>query len=280
MWTVEKGDMEEIKSWGLSENPFAAVEDFSERKKELRWLNPENRELYVEYINKRLEYIKQKNFDDYYKKADKPIDKERWIFLMKRKAWFIMPLGWENIAKNGGTVLDLGCGDGDTVQRLVDFTVDYWKDNNITDKTLHIVGVDLNQSRIDNAKKLVESPTDKISFEWHQGDAVSNKLNYEDKSFDYALCTGVFEILEDEPCEKLMAEFCRVTKTGLYIEDLFERFPGGYPRDDLDKMMAKHGFATEDRKVILSEPFSVDKVKDPKKLWPIMLDQNLWAVRK
>jgi hypothetical protein len=102
---------------GLAANPFAAVDDFSAMKAELRWLNPENRKIYVDYVKRRIEYIAGKNFDSYYKTARKPIDRRRWEFLMQRKAWFIMPLGWDRIADGGGTVIDLGCGDGDTVQR-------------------------------------------------------------------------------------------------------------------------------------------------------------------
>ena len=40
-----------------------------------------------------------------------------------RKAWYITPLGWENIAVKGGYVADMGSGDGDLVQRLIDFAM-------------------------------------------------------------------------------------------------------------------------------------------------------------
>ena len=45
-----------------------------------------------------------------------------------------MPLGWENIAKSGGKVLDIGCGDGDVIQNLIDYVEKYWKKNKITSK--------------------------------------------------------------------------------------------------------------------------------------------------
>ena len=41
-----------------------------------------------------------------------------------------MPLGWDNIAINGGKVIDIGCGDGDVVQRLIDYVNKYWKKKN------------------------------------------------------------------------------------------------------------------------------------------------------
>ena len=134
MWEVSDDDFKTISNWGLDQNPFKAVSDFSERKMELRWLNPEHREHYVKYIYDRFGYIGDKNFDDYYKTAKKPIDQKRWEYLMKRKSWFIMPLGWDSIAVNGGNIADFGCGDGDTVQRLIDFVDEYWTEKNIQDK--------------------------------------------------------------------------------------------------------------------------------------------------
>ena len=38
-----------------------------------------------------------------------------------------MPLNWNKIANTGGYVVDLGCGDGDLVQNLIDFIESYWK---------------------------------------------------------------------------------------------------------------------------------------------------------
>ena len=278
MWYPEDNDFASLEAWGLEIDPFAAVRDFSAMKTELRWLNGENRKVYVDYVKRRLEYIAGKNFDTYYKEARKPIDRKRWEFLMKRKAWFIMPLGWDRIADTGGTVIDLGCGDGDTIQRLADFAKSRWVAQGVKGRRLHIVGIDLNQSRIDNAIELVKSPSPDITFEFRQGDLMSG-LNFVDDAYDFGLITGVLEILEDELNNKFVAESCRVVKRGIYIEDLFEEFPGGYPRDNLDMLFAKHGFVQKERHVVLSEPFDVDKLRDPMKLWPILLDQNLWLER-
>ena len=86
--------LKEITSWGLTENPFKAVSDYSDLKKELRWLNQEHREAWEAYIYARMDYIGDKDFDDYYKNAEKPIDQRRWNYLMNRKAWYIMPWVW------------------------------------------------------------------------------------------------------------------------------------------------------------------------------------------
>ncbi|MBX3586592.1 MAG: class I SAM-dependent methyltransferase [Ramlibacter sp.] len=278
MWYPEDKDFEAVAAWGLQANPFAAVDDFSAMKTELRWLNGENRKIYVDYVKRRIEYIAGKNFDSYYKTARKPIDRRRWEFLMQRKAWFIMPLGWDRIADAGGTVIDLGCGDGDTVQRLIDFTAARWKAQAVTGRQLHIVGIDLNQSRVENAIDLVKSTNPAITFEFRQGDLVGG-LGGADKAYDFGLITGVLEILEDELYARFVAESCRVVRKGVYIEDLFEEFPGGYPRANLHEEFAKHGFVQKLREVVLSEPFDVDKVRDPMKLWPMLLDQNVWLER-
>jgi len=280
MWYPEDKDFEALESWGLDSNPFAAVDDFSEMKTELRWLNAENRKVYVEYTKQRIGYISAngKNYDTYYEEAHKPIDRRRWEFLMKRKAWFIMPLGWDRISDAGGAVIDLGCGDGDTVQRLVDFTNTRWEAQGVTNRKLHIVGIDLNHSRVDNAKDLVTSPNKNITFEFKQGN-MTDRLDSSDGAYDFGLITGVLEILEDEPLSKFIAESCRLVKRGIYIEDVFEEFPGGQPRENLGQLFSKHDFVQKERHVVLSEPFDVEKMHDPMKLWPMLLDQNLWLER-
>ena len=45
-----------------------------------------------------------------------------------------MPLGWDIIAKKGGNIIDAGCGDGDTIQNLIDYILRTWKKNNIKPK--------------------------------------------------------------------------------------------------------------------------------------------------
>ena len=277
MWEVTEKDFEIINSWGLEVDPFKAISDYSERKKELRWLNPENREVFVKYIHARLEYIQNKDFDNYYKTASKPIDFLRWDYLMKCKAWFIMPLGWENIAIKGNVVADIGCGDGDTVQRLINFIDNYWTKHNIKNRKVHIIGIDLNKSRIENAKKHVKSKNHDISYEFFTHDVVKKSLDYSNEYFDYSITAGVLEILDDTACEKLLDEISRVTSKGIYIEDLAEKFPGGYPRDNIKELLAKRSFKVKKTHVVLSEPFNVDKLQNPLKLWPYFLDQNIWA---
>ena len=120
MWKVDKKDLEILKELRLDENPFRAVEEYSPLMSEIKWELPEQQELYKSYT-KRREGRQNKSVDEYYKDKVTPIDRKKWEYLSARKAWYVMPLGWENIAINGGNVVDIGTGDGDVVQRLINY---------------------------------------------------------------------------------------------------------------------------------------------------------------
>lgn len=280
MWTPSPADFAAIASWGLKENPFAAVADYSDLKKELRWLNSDNREIYVEQIRKRLEYIEySKSFDQYYRKTDKPIDPTRWEYLLHRKAWFIMPLGWENFAAGSCRIVDLGCGDGDTVQRVIDWIAHHWHRDGVSDRRVHILGIDLNASRIANAQRLVRSAHPGITVEFQVGDAVSGALPFSVAHFDFAVVTGVLESLDTPAFDAFTDELCRITARGIYVEDLAEKLPGGYPRLDLRELLSRRGFNVSRHHFILTEPFDIARSRDPMRLWPVLLEQNLYAER-
>jgi len=126
-------------------------------------------------------------------------------------------------------------------------------------------------------KKYVKSNNPNITFEFHAVDISGKGLMYENNHFNFGIITGVIEILEDSILDYFLDEVCRTISRGIYIEDLFEKFPGGIPRDNIDLLLNKRKFKVKKRHVILSEPFDIDKLQDPMKLWPIMLDQNIWA---
>lgn len=276
MWEVTDDDFKTVTNWGLDDDEFKAIEDFSERKLEFRWLNPEHREQYIKYIDDCLSYIKDKNFDNYYKSATKLIDQRRWEYLMKRKAWYIMPLGWDVIAKVGGNVADFGCGDGDTVQRLIDFIEKECKLKNIQNKKFHIIGLDLNASRIENAKKYVKSNNPNITFEFQTVDISGKGLMYDNNYFDFGIITGVIEYIEDSNLDFFLDEVCRTVSRGIYFQGTCEKFPGCIPRNNIDKLLNNRGFKVKKKYKILSEPFDIDKLQDPMKIWPIILNQNVW----
>ena len=274
MLRVDKKDIEIINELKLDENPFKAVDEFSPLMLELRWKLPDQQELYKSYYKKR-ENREKKTVKDYYSDKITPIDRKTWEYLLARKAWYVMPLGWDNIAINGGKVIDIGCGDGDVVQRLIDYVNKYWKKKNITNKNLHITGLDILNLRIENANRLVSSSNNNITFEFKQAD-LNQKQNYDNTYFDYALCSSVLEIISPKNYQNFIKEMTRLVSKGIYIADIFEKFPGGYPRDNLSKDFLKFGFSTLKREIVLSEPIYKSGFKHKIKLFPCMKFQNLW----
>jgi hypothetical protein len=88
----------------------------------------------------------------------------------------------------------------------------------------------------------------------------------------------VLEILADEPAKKMINEICRLASKGIYIEDLADKYPGGFPRFNLDELFKNHNFNIKDHLWVFNVPFSKDKQKDPMKLWPILKIQLLFVI--
>ena len=74
------------------------------------------------------------------------------------------------------------------------------------------VGVDYSKPIIEKHKKL---------FNHEVYVCESNKLFFDDNSFDHVLCYGLFQYLPNmEYAEQTIAEFDRVSKNGIYLGDL------------------------------------------------------------
>ena len=89
---------------------------------------------------------------------------------------------------------------------------------------------------------------------------------------------GVFEILDEIEFKKFVSKIEKIVKKKIYVEDLMEQFPGGYPRYHLGKYFKK--FRTIKKHVVFTEPLNLKKIEDPKKIWPVHIDQNLLLHRK
>lgn len=263
-----------LKSWGVHKNPFIAIKDYSHIKSDLRWKNKENLLAYEKYWIRREKWTKNVNFEKYYRTASKPIDKKTWEYLRLRKSYFIMPLGWKKIAQDGINILDVGCGDGDITQNLVNFI-----SNNTKRKIqINIYGIDINASRISNCKKLVKSKSKNIKLKFIVDDLTKkNYSKFKKNFFDYCICSGVLEILSEMKIQTFLKNISKLVKKGIYIEDVAETFPGGWPRHNLGYYLLKYGFKIKKRYLIFTEPFKKNKLSDPKKIWPVTLDQNIWA---
>ena len=276
---LDISDMEILKKWPMTTDPFASVQDYSYMKELLRWFRPAHRKAHREYWKRRADWIGRKNFENYFATADRTIERGKWEYLRLRKSWYQIPLHWESFAgEDCKCILDLGCGDGDLTQTLADYIANTWKKTG-KGHQLTIVGIDLGPTRIANAKKHCKASDPRISMEFHVGDA-TKPLPYADRHFDYSLNSGVFEILEDDSALKFAAELCRVTRKGIYTEDLADRYPGGYPREDLNVLFNPAGFTVTDRRVVLTEPWSTSVNPVPCKIWPSLRDQLVWCERK
>jgi len=269
-------DFATIESWGHISDPLAAAKDFSEQKFEKREQNNYHKQAWDQYYSYR-ENAQGEGSQDYYESMKRGINRTKWEYLKRRKAWYIPPIGWGEFAAPGtARILDLGCGDGDVTQRIADFIAGRWQQFDYDGFPLEIIGIDLNKTRVKNARRLTNSPHSKITMSFNTSDAADG-LSFADNYFDHVVCTGVIEILNDNLATEIINEITRVAARGIYIEDLFDEFPGGYPREELPDMLADRGFRVREHHKMFQQPFSEEGSTDPLKIWPILIVQALYA---
>lgn len=269
-------DFRALGEWGLVEDPMAAIEDYSEEKAERRRENDRHCRAREEY-SQSVEFVEDSQA--YYRSLDRPIDRTKWEFLKRRKAWFHPPVGWNRFAAPGvSRVLDLGCGDGDITQRVADHTAAAWMRAGHDGFPMEIVGIDLNESRIRNARRHARSPHEKITLRFEQGDALAG-LAFEDKFFDYTLLVGLLEVLNDEQLSTVLDEVSRLTARGIYVRDVLEEYPGMNPRPDLPEELSDRGYTVRSRNRVFEEPFTEEGSKDPLEVWPMNVNQVVFAER-
>src|SRR5437773_2724964 len=127
---ITDADKARLRAWPWADDGLGAVRDYSPAKAALRWLKPAHRARHREYVKRRAEWVRERDFETYFKEADRTIDRDRWEYLKERKAWYIMPLHWDRFAApDVRRVLDLGCGDGDVTQRIADRIASVWRRN-------------------------------------------------------------------------------------------------------------------------------------------------------
>ena len=269
-------DFRELEAWGLVERPMAAIEEFSPELEDRREENDRHRRKRREQAENVPETFVA-DTQDYYRSMDRPIDRTKWAYLKRRKAWSHPPVGWGAFAAPGTSrVLDLGCGDGDQTERVAEFVAGRWTAAGYDGFPMEVVGVDLSESRIENARRHARSPHEAITLRFEQGDALAG-LDYGDDYFDYTLAMGLFETLDDEAAARALDETARLTANGVYVRDVLDPMPGFHPRPDLDERLADRGFEVEARHRLLEEPFVKEGTRDPMDLWPMNCNQVLFA---
>lgn len=283
MLNPTREDLKVLKKNMVFEDSFESINQYKGIYLILRWFKVFNLYLHLKYWWRRFKMASQSDdMQKYYKIADYSYNKIKLDYLKIRKSWFVVPLNWDKFAdKSCKKILDVGCGDGDTIQRVIEFIEKEWR-NRTKIHDLEIVGIDLNKSRINIAQKYCRSKYKQIKLKFEVLDAVK-KINYPTNYFDYAILTGVLEILNDKAAMLLAKNIGKVVKKGIYIEDLADKYPGGFPRNNIEKLYSNKGFKLIKRYYQLTEPFSLSKIPDPcwKDMgWPILKDQVLWLERR
>ena len=272
-------DFHALEEWGLVEDPHAAIDDYSDERERRRDENDRHRRARREQVENASERFVADS-QSYYRELDRPIDRTKWAYLKRRKAWFQPPVGWARFAALGTSrILDLGCGDGDQTQRVAEFVAGRWQATGYDGFPLEIVGVDLSDSRVENARRHARSPHGKITLRFESGDAVAG-LDYADDFFDYTLAMGLFEVLDDPDAETVLDELARLTAHGVYVRDVLDDYPGLSPRADLDDRLVDRGFDPVDRHECFEEPFVTEGSRDPLAVWPMNVHQVLFAAAR
>jgi SAM-dependent methyltransferase len=271
-------DFRALETWGLIEDSMAAIGDFSEEKANRRTDNDRHQRARKEYETSQPETFIADS-QAYYRSMDRPIDRTKWSYLKRRKAWFHPPVGWDEFAAPGvSRILDLGCGDGDLTQRVAEHVAGSWQRAGYDGFPLEVVGVDLSDSRVGNARRHASSPHPKITLRFEQGDALAG-LDYEDHFFDFVLLAGLLEVLDDDQAATALDETKRLTARGVYVRDMLESYPGITPRPELPSLLEKRGFCVEARHRVFEEPFVEEGTEDPLAIWPMNVNQVLFAQR-
>lgn len=267
-------DFSALQQWGIIQDPFAAIEDHSEAREQRRWENERHCQAHREQVEGTSEAFVA-DTQSYYQTMERPIDRTKWEFLKRRKAWFHPPLGWARFAAPGTSrILDLGCGDGDVTQRVAEFVSGTWMQAGYDGFPMEIVGVDVNESRLQNARELTESPHPNISLRFERADALKG-LNFADDYFDFTLLVGFLEVLDD--ATPALDEAARLTAHGLYVRDVLDEYPGLSPRPELPTLLADRGFDVVDRERVFEEPFVEEGSADPLEVWPMNVHQVVFA---
>ena len=86
-------------------------------------------------------------------------------------------------------------------------------------------------------------------------------------------------MLEPIRFQNCLRNLKKIVKKGLYISDLMDEFPGGYPRNLLSYDLFKNGFFVKKKFKVFTEPFKKNNLLKPT-ISSILVNQNLYAEKK
>lgn len=164
------------------------------------------------------------------------------------------------------SVLDVGCGEGRVLRKLLDWGADPEK----------LFGIDLHQGAIEMAREL-SSP--KISFSVQHAD----EMSFPDSRFDIILMIGVLQHVLDKKLQDVIAgELIRVLRpNGIIItlninkqvkfnSPVLSENTAGFDKGDLEKIFP--GCRVEYQNVLLSDKILFDRLPGE---WPSLLTEAL-----
>ena len=152
-------------------------------------------------------------------------------------------------SKDTKTIFEAGCGSGGAAACLLLRVLDQRfpsGDIQAEANSIEYTGIDLNEERINVANTflpiLFSHYSNKVKFNFKSGDL--SKLDFKDKYFDYSFVPSVLERIDNENIIKVVGEISRITKNGIFVVDVADKYPMGTPRTHLEqeKIFKKFGF--------------------------------------
>lgn len=113
------------------------------------------------------------------------------------------------------SVLDVGAGSGELLREIANFAQK-------TKRKVKLLGLELNEMSADSIVSESENFTEISAI---RGNALS--LPFDDKSFDYTICSLFTHHFTDENIVEILKEFSRVSRRGIFVIDL-HRHPIAY----------------------------------------------------
>lgn len=225
--------------------------------------------LHIYYIRKSNEK-KFKNIKHLWK--DKNLDTtsyEKWLLKTFRAQYgTVLNDRALNILNKGKfeNIFEAGCGAGASglVHMLRIFDLRY-PNGKLNDEYKNIIytGVDLNLTRVENARKYLpiffNYYKNCINFILEEGDLTN--LKFQDNAFDFTFIPSVLEAVPETDVDNVISEICRVSKNYIFITDPYDQYPLGYPRSEkeLSKYFIKYGFKLEFFEYKITDTFMPNK---------------------